>query len=566
MPSLERLRQFEFFQSVPSGVLRKLLTRAQRVTFPRGAVIFRQGDPGDSCYFVLSGQLVAYVEDEAGDRLVSQLCSAGDHFGEMAILRGQARMATVEGILGGELLRIDADTFSWLRQAAPQWTSWISNKAQERLSREYEQELVFERRHPYTLIEALIIPFVLACLIMVLLAVLSSSGHLSATVLLAFMILCLLVFGGWTWWSYEDWRNDHFIVTSRRVVHVERTPLTSGRRSEALVSQVRGVSTDTPTPGARILGYKTLVVQTGTTLETIEFTGLADADEVGRKIIAARDRVRGRLSLEEKRQELSEQLRPYASSSGPETGEGSDDVGEGTGETSPRAKPSPDKLGRWAGPLAYLIPRMRRVESDRIIWHRHWYILFVRILAPVLVNLLLLVLVVSAILGDSSLLGLGLACPVPLLLLLFCAALFWLFWQYEDWHNDYYILTDAAIVDRDSLPLGFQERTQVFPLESVQNVRADVPGVAHKLLNMGDVLIDTIGGRESVKFDSVFNPFGIQGEVFQRMTALRGQQERRRAADLGEWFAAYHDLVRQGGYGTGRSTEPGEASSQPTSS
>ena len=566
MPTVEKLRQFEFFQSIPPDVLQELAVRVQRVSFPRNALIFRQGDPGDACYFVLSGQLVAYTETEAKDRLVLQIYATGDYFGEIALLREQPRMASVESLLGGRLLRIDAETFSWLWEAAPQWAAWISSAAQERLGREYEQELVFERRHPYTLIEALIIPSLLAFAVIVMLVVLAFGGYLSSPVQLGFMILCVIVFGGWVWWSYEDWRNDHFIVTSRRVAHVERTPLTSGRRSEALVSQVRGVSTATPTPGARILGYKTLIIQTGTTIETITFTGLANANEVGQKIMEARDKVRAQFSMEEKQQELSEQLRPYMSSPQPETAPRSGASTEDSIETPSETPVSEKQLSVWRGLLTYLAPRMRRVEGNMIIWHRHWYILFKRTFLPILVTLFFVVLIVSAILSSSPLLGFGLACPAPLLFLFLIAALFWLFWQYEDWHNDYYILTDTAIVDRDSLPLGFQERTQVSPLEAIQNVRADVPRWTNKVLNMGDVYIDTIGGTEPVKFDSVFNPFGIQSEVFQRMSAFRGQQERQRAVEFGEWFAAYYDLLEQENSKTERPSQSGDVSSQATSS
>jgi len=566
MPTVEKLRQFEFFQSIPPDVLQELAVRVQRVSFPRDALVFRKGDPGDACCFVLSGQLVAYTETEAGGRLVLQLYTTGDYFGEIALLHEQPRMASVESLLGSGLLRIDAETFSWLREAAPQWAAWISDAAQERLGREYERELVFERRHLYTLIEALIIPSVLAFMVIVMLAVFAFRGYLSSPVLLGFLSLCVIVFGGWVWWSYEDWRNDCFIVTSRRVVHVERTPLTSARRSEALVSQVRGVSTDTPTPGARILGYKTLKVQTGTTVETIEFTGLANADEVGRKIVEARNTVREQLSMEEKQQELSEQLRPYTSSPQPETAPRSGASAEDGIETPSETLASEKQPSGWRGLLTYLAPRMRRVEGNNIIWHRHWYILFRRTFLPMLATLLLVVLIGSAVLSSSPLLGLPLACPIPLLLVFLFLALIWVFWQYEDWHNDYYILTETAIVDRDSLPLGFQERAQLSPLEAVQNVRADVPRWTNRVLNMGDVYIDTIGGTEPVKFDSVFNTFGIQGEVFQRMTAFRGQKAKQDAVELGGWFAAYHNLLEQDNDKTERPSQSGDVSSQTTSS
>ena len=287
---------------------------------------------------------------------------------------------------------------------------------------------------------------------------------------------------------------------------------------------------------------------------------------MGRQIVEARNTVRARLSMEEKQQELSEQLRPYTSAPQPETVP-RPGASTGNGISVPSETPVSEKLPSvWRGLLNYFAPRMRRVEGNNIIWHRHWYVLFKRTFLPMLVTLFLVVLVSSAVLSSSPLLGIRLECPIPLLLVFLFAAVIWCFWQYEDWHNDYYILTDTAIVDRDSLPLGFQERAQLSPLEAVQNVRADVPRWTNKLLNMGDVYVDTIGGTEPVKFDSVFNPFGIQSEVFQRMTAFRGQKAKQGAAELGEWFAAYHNLLAQDNLKTDRLSQSEDVSAQTTSS
>jgi hypothetical protein len=572
MVSVEELQRFDLFQSLPPEVLQRLAERLEIIPFQRGVPIFKQGDRGDYFYVVRSGRIGVYRDLEAGQSKLLNELAAGEFFGEEALLSGGTRNATAEGQGNGELLRCDGGTFDGLWRGYPEWAEMVSSTAQLRVQfgahlpeREPDEVgLVFERRHPYTLIEALIIPSLLVLVVVVILAVLAFGGYLSSTALSGLMILCVIVFGGWVWWLYEDWRNDHFIVTSRRVAHVERTPLTSARRSEALVSQVRGVSTSTPTPGARILGYKTLTIQTGTTLETIKFTGLANAEEVSRKIVEARNTVLARLSMDEKRQELSQQLRPSTSAPRPEPVP-HPGASTGNGISVPSETPVSEKLPSvWRGLLNYFAPRMRRVEGNSIIWHRHWYVLFKRTFLPILVTLLLVVLVSSVILSSSPLLGIPLACPIPLVLVFLFAALTWCFWQYEDWHNDYYILTETAIVDRDSLPLGFRERTQLSPLEAVQNVRADVPRWTNKLLNMGDVYIDTIGGTEPVKFDSVFNPFGIQSEVFQRVTAFRGQKAKQGAAELGEWFAAYHKFLAQDNLKTDRPSQSGDVSSQIT--
>jgi CRP-like cAMP-binding protein len=74
-------------------------------TLPRGAVVVREGDPADAFYVLLSGHLQAAV----GGRTVREL-SEGDGFGEIALLQGGRRTATIS------VLSADADVLVMRRQ------------------------------------------------------------------------------------------------------------------------------------------------------------------------------------------------------------------------------------------------------------------------------------------------------------------------------------------------------------------------------------------------------------------------------------------------------------------
>jgi CRP-like cAMP-binding protein len=74
-------------------------------TLPRGAVVIREGDPADAFYVLLSGHLRADV----GDRSVRELAE-GDGFGEIALLQGGRRTATVS------VVSADADVLVMRRQ------------------------------------------------------------------------------------------------------------------------------------------------------------------------------------------------------------------------------------------------------------------------------------------------------------------------------------------------------------------------------------------------------------------------------------------------------------------
>ncbi len=203
------------------------------------------------------------------------------------------------------------------------------------------------------------------------------------------------------------------------------------------------------------------------------------------------------------------------------------------------------------------------------MWRRHWYILLRKTILPVLAFLILAGFTAQLVSDPSMMATLGSRLFWIILIVVWGAVLFGLFWQYEDWYNDYYIATHSQIIDRYSLPFGFQERREVITFEAIQNVRADVPMWTHKLLNMGHVYIDTIGGVKSTKFDSVYNPLGIQQEIFDRLEAQRARRRReevmQRGEELGDWFAAYREIIDQGRSQLGPAPSDGEAKSQPRS-
>jgi CRP/FNR family cyclic AMP-dependent transcriptional regulator len=63
-------------------------------TYPKGAIIINEGEPGDSLYVILSGRVKVYVADEQGQEMVLGSCEQGEIIGEMT-LDGGPRTASV---------------------------------------------------------------------------------------------------------------------------------------------------------------------------------------------------------------------------------------------------------------------------------------------------------------------------------------------------------------------------------------------------------------------------------------------------------------------------------------
>jgi NTE family protein len=89
------------FAGLPAGRLAALARAARRVAVPAGAVLFEQGDPGGPLYVVRSGRVEVVV-----DGLVVRVLGRGEAFGELAVLTGGRRIATIRTRRDSELLAI----------------------------------------------------------------------------------------------------------------------------------------------------------------------------------------------------------------------------------------------------------------------------------------------------------------------------------------------------------------------------------------------------------------------------------------------------------------------------
>ncbi len=78
--------------------------------FPKDTVIFREGDPGDHMYILLSGE-VRIVKSIRGAEVVLAIMEKGDFFGEMALLENVPRSATAIVNKDAEVIVIDKDNF-----------------------------------------------------------------------------------------------------------------------------------------------------------------------------------------------------------------------------------------------------------------------------------------------------------------------------------------------------------------------------------------------------------------------------------------------------------------------
>jgi CRP/FNR family cyclic AMP-dependent transcriptional regulator len=116
---VEVLRNIPLFAKVTPAKLKLLAFTSERLEYPTGEMLFRQGDPGDAAYVILEGEAEIVVDTDHGPVKVATL-GKNDIVGEIAILCGVPRTATVVAHGDLEILRVSKEGFFHLVTQFPQ--------------------------------------------------------------------------------------------------------------------------------------------------------------------------------------------------------------------------------------------------------------------------------------------------------------------------------------------------------------------------------------------------------------------------------------------------------------
>jgi CRP/FNR family cyclic AMP-dependent transcriptional regulator len=116
---LAALAHSRVLRGLPEGEREQLAAMMHRRTYRRGEVIFHQGDPGETLHLVCQGTLKVVIAGDGGDEAVLAILGTGDAFGEMALLDGGARSATVIALEAVETATLNRADFQQLLRRSP---------------------------------------------------------------------------------------------------------------------------------------------------------------------------------------------------------------------------------------------------------------------------------------------------------------------------------------------------------------------------------------------------------------------------------------------------------------
>jgi CRP-like cAMP-binding protein len=117
----DTLRTIPLFSGLSREDIAKILGKLEERSFSAGTTIFSQGDKGDSFYFIQSGAVQVVLESAGGRKESIAVFGPQDWFGEMALLSGEPRSATIITVKETTVWRLSREAWDELIEKHPTW-------------------------------------------------------------------------------------------------------------------------------------------------------------------------------------------------------------------------------------------------------------------------------------------------------------------------------------------------------------------------------------------------------------------------------------------------------------
>ena len=121
------LHEFSNFGRLPERALRTLVEKMTPVEFTRGATIFHEGDPAGPLFFIESGRVRIFTQKNGRQRNVA-FCREGDFFGELSILNGSQRAASVAAVADCRLLALQPESVREMKEQFPAFRKLLEER------------------------------------------------------------------------------------------------------------------------------------------------------------------------------------------------------------------------------------------------------------------------------------------------------------------------------------------------------------------------------------------------------------------------------------------------------
>jgi len=119
-PEADLLKDVPLFQLLDDHERTELAAQLDVVAFASGESIYNYGEPGNAIYVISSGEAEVFFKNDTGERIVLEVATRGDFFGELSMLDSGTRSASVVATQETQALRLDRGDLEKFLQLRPQ--------------------------------------------------------------------------------------------------------------------------------------------------------------------------------------------------------------------------------------------------------------------------------------------------------------------------------------------------------------------------------------------------------------------------------------------------------------
>jgi hypothetical protein len=537
------LEEMELFSGFSQEEIVQIAGRFSDRTLQPNEVLVRKPDVEGNFYIVIEGSVVVRHAGES-DSAQRIIINKGNFFEEETILFGKPESALIEANEASGLLFLDNESYLKLLSDHPKLKINLARTPETRdvVRRQNfdwvsPDEVIYflARKHEILFVMSLIGPLLLFLISLTVvfgisrLEVAQNVWYLSVICSSSLALAALL----WGVWNWIDWGNDFYIVTNQRVVWLEKVIWLYESRDEAPLNTILSVNVTTSLLG-RIFNFGNLVVRTFT--GEIVFRNMRDYD----RMVSVIDEFRQRLQRQSEKVEKREIDRSIRIQLGLIEAE--------MAQSSPTIPIAPVKKPGFFSRYFDNFFTMRFEQGNVITFRKYWPTLLGKVWGPT-VLLIITIFAGGAFINEilfGNLQQLWLNILLILTFLFFIFGILWWIYQYADWRNDIYQVSDKYIFDIERKPLGTEVKKSA-PLESILSLEHERVGVLGYLLNYGKVIINV--GETKFFFNNVHDPARVQQDIFTRIHALKRQKEIAEAArnrkNLIGVLGLYHEAAEE---------------------
>jgi len=127
------LKSVPIFHTLGKESIDFIIQRLKFKTFGPNETVCKIGDPGDEMYIIINGEVKICVYDEQGNETVVATLKAGEYFGEMALLTGEPRSASVITTKDSEMFALHKNDFDVILERFPSISISIGKIMSQRL-------------------------------------------------------------------------------------------------------------------------------------------------------------------------------------------------------------------------------------------------------------------------------------------------------------------------------------------------------------------------------------------------------------------------------------------------